>query len=64
MDIEKKITEIQQTQNELRMAVNIIASVLLRFGNYLYNHFDDPNIKSHLKDLGDEIKSIKEPRKR
>ena len=62
--MEKRLRELAQTQEEMRMAVRILVDIMWKMGNYLYNHSDNPTLKSHLKDLGEELRSIKEPRKR
>lgn len=62
--MEKRLRELAQTQEEMRMAVRILVDIMWKMGNYLYNHFDDPNLKEQLRDLGKELKQIKEPRKR
>lgn len=62
--MEQQIRELKQTQFELLANQRIIISVLWRLGQYLYNHTKNQNLKSHLKELGEELKKIREPRKR
>lgn len=60
----RDIAEIKQTIQELRINQNILASVLLRLGHYLYTHINNPDLKQRLMELGEELKGIREARKR
>jgi len=62
--MEDRLTKAQHEIQDLREAVNILADVLWKMGTYLYNRTDDPILKAGLKELGEEIKKIKTPRKR
>jgi len=62
--MEDRLRKALQTQNELVEAVRILTDILWKMGKYTYDRTNDPTLKQGLRELGEEIKLIKTPRKR
>ncbi|MCW4048230.1 MAG: hypothetical protein NWE89_00705 [Candidatus Bathyarchaeota archaeon] len=62
--MEDRLKKAQFEIRDLRMAVRVLIDVLWKMGRYIYKRTNDPILKQGLKELGEEIKRIREPRKR